>query len=34
VRGVPLPGEDSSYSGLCSFACDHGYCPPTACTTR
>ena len=31
IDGVPLPGEDSSYSGLCSFACNHGYCPSTAC---
>jgi hypothetical protein len=29
--GVPLSGEGSSYSGLCSFACNHGYCPSTAC---
>jgi hypothetical protein len=26
-----LAGEDSSYLGLCSFACNHGYCPSTAC---
>jgi hypothetical protein len=22
---------DNSYLGLCSFACNHGYCPNTAC---
>ncbi|KAH8812937.1 hypothetical protein F5884DRAFT_642716, partial [Xylogone sp. PMI_703] len=31
-NGVPLPGEDDSYLGLCSFACNHGYCPGGACT--
>lgn len=31
VVGSPLTGEDDSYLGLCSYACDHGYCPDTAC---
>ncbi|KAH8649882.1 glycosyl hydrolase family 71-domain-containing protein, partial [Xylariales sp. PMI_506] len=31
--GYPVAGEDSSYSGLCAYDCELGYCPPTACTT-
>lgn len=33
VNGVPIAGEDSSYSDLCAFACNLGYCPEGACTT-
>ena len=32
-RGFPLAGGDESYSGLCSYDCSHGYCPPSACGT-
>jgi hypothetical protein len=28
---IPLSDEDDSYLGLCSYAGNHGYCPPTAC---
>lgn len=31
--GYPISGLDGSYSGLCSFACNYGYCPDTACGT-
>ncbi|EAQ83669.1 hypothetical protein CHGG_10073 [Chaetomium globosum CBS 148.51] len=29
--GVPAPGRDESYAELCSYACDHGYCPEGFC---
>jgi len=29
--GVPAPGRDESYAELCSWACDHGYCPADVC---
>lgn len=32
-NGYPLAGLDASYSGLCSYDCAHGYCPPSACST-
>ncbi|KAL4911468.1 hypothetical protein BDW74DRAFT_164932 [Aspergillus multicolor] len=28
-----IPGEDASYSGLCTFDCNLGYCPDNACGT-
>jgi hypothetical protein len=30
--GTVLPGLSDNYLGLCSFACNHGYCPPAQCT--
>ncbi|KAL6872703.1 hypothetical protein J3F83DRAFT_580668 [Trichoderma novae-zelandiae] len=32
-NGYPIAGEDAAYSGLCSYDCSHGYCPPSACGT-
>ncbi|KAL2126006.1 hypothetical protein VTI74DRAFT_1972 [Chaetomium olivicolor] len=29
--GYPLPGKSASFRVLCSFACNHGYCPDTVC---
>jgi len=31
VAGYPLPGKSGSFVGLCSFNCNHGYCPDTVC---
>lgn len=31
--GYPLPGKSGSFQGLCSFNCNHGYCPNTVCGT-
>ncbi|OJJ95366.1 hypothetical protein ASPACDRAFT_64286 [Aspergillus aculeatus ATCC 16872] len=33
VVGYPITGETADYSRLCAFACNYGYCPPTACGT-
>jgi hypothetical protein len=30
--GTVLPGLSGNYIGLCSFACNHGYCPPAQCS--
>ncbi|KAH6696461.1 glycosyl hydrolase family 71-domain-containing protein [Leptodontidium sp. MPI-SDFR-AT-0119] len=30
--GYPIATMDHKYDGLCDFACDHGYCPSTACS--
>ncbi|KAM7212941.1 hypothetical protein V8F06_011696 [Rhypophila decipiens] len=33
MRGVPVAGlSKPTYSALCSYACEHGYCPDAACT--
>lgn len=32
VQGYPANG-DANYAGLCSFACNYGYCPSSACST-
>jgi hypothetical protein len=32
VMGYPANG-DANYAGLCSFACNYGYCPSSACST-
>ncbi|CAI6089667.1 unnamed protein product [Clonostachys chloroleuca] len=29
--GTNADGESGNYSGLCSFACSYGYCPPGPC---
>ncbi|PKX91484.1 uncharacterized protein P174DRAFT_432935 [Aspergillus novofumigatus IBT 16806] len=34
VIGYPIAGEDASYSGLCAFSCNLGYCPSSACGTE
>ncbi|KAI2696272.1 CAZyme family CBM24 [Penicillium roqueforti] len=34
VIGYPIAGEDASYSGLCAFNCNLGYCPSSACGTE
>jgi hypothetical protein len=31
--GFPAEGLDATYSGLCSFNCHYGFCPPGACGT-
>jgi hypothetical protein len=31
--GFPAQGKSASYSGLCSFNCNYGYCPPGVCGT-
>ncbi|OIW34215.1 hypothetical protein CONLIGDRAFT_568540 [Coniochaeta ligniaria NRRL 30616] len=31
--GYPAEGLDASYSGLCSFNCNYGYCPSGVCGT-
>ncbi|KAK5653721.1 hypothetical protein OQA88_8752 [Cercophora sp. LCS_1] len=31
-RGYPLPNKSGSFMGLCSFACEHDYCPETICS--
>ncbi|KAK4445431.1 glycosyl hydrolase family 71-domain-containing protein, partial [Podospora aff. communis PSN243] len=31
--GYPAEGLGPSYSGLCSFSCNYGYCPPGVCGT-
>ena len=33
INGYPIAGEDSSYSGLRNFDCNHGTCPSNACST-
>ncbi|KAJ5887713.1 hypothetical protein N7495_007754 [Penicillium taxi] len=33
VTGYPAEGKDASYEGLCSFACNYGYCPTKTCDT-
>src|SRR5690348_806744 len=33
VKVYPISGEDASYSGLCAYNCNHGYCPSGACGT-
>ncbi|UNI15584.1 Glucan endo-1,3-alpha-glucosidase [Purpureocillium takamizusanense] len=31
VEGTNADGESGNYSGLCSFSCRYGYCPPGPC---
>lgn len=31
--GYPAAGKSSDYSGLCSYACNYGYCPEQYCST-
>lgn len=31
VQGTNADGESGNFSGLCSFACNYGYCPPGPC---
>ncbi|EAL86742.1 glycoside hydrolase family 71 protein [Aspergillus fumigatus Af293] len=31
LAGYPLPGKSGSFAGLCSFDCNHGYCPDSVC---
>ena len=31
--GYPLPGKSGSFAGLCSFNCNHAYCPDSVCGT-
>ncbi|KAK2033985.1 hypothetical protein LX32DRAFT_724698 [Colletotrichum zoysiae] len=33
IKGYPLPKLDASFGGLCSFACNYGFCPEDYCTT-
>lgn len=31
IEGTNADGESGNYSGLCSFSCHYGYCPPGPC---
>jgi hypothetical protein len=33
INGYPAAGLNDNYGGLCSFDCNLGYCPDTACAT-
>lgn len=32
MTGCPILGLDDTYTDLCAWDCEHGYCPDTACT--
>jgi hypothetical protein len=33
IDAYPVAGLDESYSGLCAYDCENGFCPPSVCTT-